>query len=115
MTIASPEALYAKRQLKFRVKGQKIFREFDSKPIISGSKGYLEAVFEFDSTWTGLRKFIAFLDEQGKEYAFELKGNKCDIPDEVTDGRKFSLYLVGLSLPKVKIQTPKVSVYQKGV
>ena len=103
------------RTLNFEVNRQRITKSGDFNDIVAGSKGYLHASFVFSDDWDGCAKVAAFYDIDGNEYAVLIKNDECDIPDEVTDGRKFKLRLIGVKSDDYKIQTNDVTVFQKEV
>ena len=102
------------RTLKFIVDGQKIAQDpmFDSKGLIPGTKGYLEASFQFSDEWKGCKKAAVF-GSLGQEYAVPLVNGKCEIPEKALTWRVFSVKVAGIR-DGYRITTNKVEVLQDG-
>lgn len=81
------------RVLRFRVDGLTLVKQGDFAGIAAGTKGYLRCRFEAkDADWAGAKKIAVFNDE----YAEPLdSAGECRVPDEVTDGKSFKVYLAG--------------------
>lgn len=81
------------RTLTFAVDGQKLTKHGDFAGIAAGSKGYLKCRFELQgSDWVKAKKIALF----NGEYPAVVDGaGECLVPDDVTDGRSFKLYLAG--------------------
>ena len=88
------------RMLKFTVEGQKLAKCGDFTGVTAGSKGYPE--------WLTAKKIAVFNDEYA--VAVSSKG-ECAVPDEVTDGKCFKVYLAGQN-GKTRIVTNKVLIEQ---
>ena len=103
------------RTIKFIVDGQNIKRDLtcDFSKIVKGSKGYLKCNFSFSAEWSGC-KIAASFWSFGKEIdAALLENGECQIPDSVTDFRKFGISLIGVR-GGYRITTNKVWVEQEG-
>ena len=97
------------RMLKFTVEGQKLAKCGDFTGVTAGSKGYLRCRFELsDPEWLTAKKIAVFNDEYA--VAVSSKG-ECAVPDEVTDGKCFKVYLAGQN-GKTRIVTNKVLIEQ---
>lgn len=99
--------------LKFIVNEQSLVRDptCDFSGIVSGTKGYLEAQFKFNSTWTGFGK-VAIFTNLLEDYPAILKGDRCLIPADALTGSEFSISVVGSSNGK-RLTTNSVSVEQE--
>lgn len=84
------------RELKFNVNQQTIMKTGDFNHIVRGSKGYLVAVFNFSEDWNGYNKVASFYKKDGvKAYNVILEGNRCTVPDEVTDSKYIYVRVTG--------------------
>lgn len=104
------------RILKFLVDGQSIRQDpsCDFSGIIKGSKGYLQAEFVFNDEWKDLFKVAQFRKYSTSDpISVPIIGNKCMIPDEVTDGRKWIVDVVGKRGDR-RLTTNMVEVKQIG-
>lgn len=81
------------RELNFAVDGLRLAKKGDFGGITAGSKGYLRCRFETGGDeWRGAKKIAVF----NEEYAAALNAQgECSVPDEVTDGKSFKVYLAG--------------------
>ena len=81
------------RELTFAVDGLRLAKNGDFGGITAGSKGYLRCRFETGSDeWLGAKKIAVFNEEY--PVALDARG-ECSVPDEVTDGKSFKVYLAG--------------------
>lgn len=105
------------RNISFRAHGQSLERvkAEDEGPIVRGTKGYLQARFELDAPWKGRRVVARFFDERGREHAVEAERRRCMVPDAVTDGKRFSVSLVGAGKDGSRLTTNRVTVYQEAM
>ena len=104
------------RILKFIVSGQRIRPDpaCDFSGIVPGSKGYLKAVFTFDSEWDGCEKIAEFRRYNvDKCTPVRLIGNSCIIPEEELVNRCFYVDIIGIR-PGFRIKTGKLEVRQDG-
>ena len=101
------------RNLKFKIKAQQITRDptCDFTKIVAGSKGYLKAVFEFSSEWSGCKKAAGFWC-LGKELAMAVIDNECMIPEEALLWENFQVAVVG-EREGYRITTNKISIEQE--
>lgn len=101
------------RTLRFIVNEQNLKKDSscDFTNIISGTRGYLEAEFVFNESWNMFGK-VAVFGALLQEYPVIIKNGKCEIPSEVLDGEKFSVYVVGSKNGK-RITTNSVTITQK--
>ena len=101
------------RTLRFIVNEQNLSKDSscDFTNIISGTRGYLEAEFVFNESWNMFGKVAVFCALL-QEYPVIIKNGKCEIPPEVLDGEKFSVYVVGSKNGK-RITTNSVTITQK--
>lgn len=101
------------RTLRFIVNEQNLKKDSscDFTNIISGTRGYLEAEFVFNESWNMFGK-VAVFGVLLQEYPVIIKNGKCEIPGEVLDGEKFSVYIVGSKSGK-RITTNSVTITQK--
>lgn len=101
------------RTLRFIVNEQNLSKDSscDFTNIISGTRGYLEAEFVFNESWNMFGK-VAVFGALLQEYPVIIKNGKCEIPPEVLDGEKFSVYVVGSKNGK-RITTNSVTISQK--
>lgn len=70
-------------QILFKVKHQTILR-LDTEKLASGSRNYVEAVFNFSEEWEGLIKTAVFT-KNGFAFHVLLEDNKCMVPAEVLE------------------------------
>lgn len=102
------------RTLKFIVDGQSIKKDpsCDFKGLVPGTKGYLEAHFQFSDEWKNCKKAAVF-GSLGQEYAVPLINGKCEIPEKALTWRLFSVKVAGIR-DGYRITTNKVEVLQNG-
>lgn len=102
------------RILKFIVENQKIKQDpsCDFKGLVPGTKGYLEAHFQFSDEWKGCKKAAVFT-ALGKEHAVPLVNGKCEISEKALTRRVFSVKVAGIR-DGYRITTNKVEVLQDG-
>lgn len=81
------------RELMFAVDGLQLKKKGDFGGIRAGSRQYLRCSFETGGDeWLRAKKIAVF----NEEYPVPLNANgECMVPDEVTDGRSFKVYLAG--------------------
>lgn len=103
------------RILKFKVIGQRITPDpaCDFSNLVPGTKGYLQARFDFGQDWAGCRKVAAFWC-LGKEYAARLENNECEIPAEALAWKNFEVSVTGVRPGGYRITTNKITVKQEG-
>lgn len=70
-------------QILFKVKHQTILR-LDAEKLASGSRNYVEAVFNFSEEWEGLIKTAVFT-KNGFAFHVLLEEDKCMVPAEVLE------------------------------
>lgn len=101
------------RILRFTVNGQILEPdpECDFTGLISGTEGYLQAEFVFDSEWTGCRVAASFFN-LGKEYPTIVENGKCEIPAKALDFQDFYVQLTGIR-DGYKIATNRKIVRQR--
>lgn len=104
------------RQIEFKCRGQRLSRaRTDGEgPIVRGTRGYLQARFDVDGTWEGLRLVASFFDAKGREHAVEVSDGACQVPDEVTGGKVWRVALVGAK-GQTRVTTNRVAVYQEAI
>lgn len=102
------------RILKFMVDGQSIQKDSscDFKGLVPGTKGYLEAHFQFSDEWKGCKRAAVFT-VLGKEHAVPLINGKCEIPEKALTWKIFSIKVVGIR-DGYRVTTNKVEVLQDG-
>lgn len=97
------------RRLIFAVSGQQLAKHGDFTGVTAGSKGYLRCHFELsDSEWLAAKKIAVFNDEHAVTVGAD---GECAVPDEVTDGKSFKVYLAGQN-GKTRMVTNKVLIEQ---
>lgn len=97
------------RMLKFAVEGQKLSKQGDFTGVTAGSKGYLHCRFELsDPEWLMAKKIAVFNDEYAVAVSAE---GECAVPDEVTDGKCFKVYLA-VQNGKTRMVTNRVLIEQ---
>lgn len=102
------------RQLRFIVTGQSIKKDSscDFSNIAKGTKGYLKALFDFDSDWNGCRKAAVFEKLQTK-FPAPIINNECMIPEDALTWNYFNVSVVG-EREGYRITTNKMEVKQDG-
>ena len=98
------------RTLQFSVSGQKLSTAGDHSGLIAGTRGYLQTAYNFDSEWDGCKKAAVFV-RYDKEYPVPIMNGKCKVPDEITEYKRWKVYLVG-GKAGYRITTNEVEVYQ---
>lgn len=76
--------------LKFKIEKQHI-QGIDIPNLVSGTKDYLDCEFTFDQSWVGYNK-VAIFDQK---YYEPIYNNKCKVPNEVSDLKRFSVKIAG--------------------
>lgn len=101
------------RILKFIVNGQSLMQDpaCDFTGLISGTRGYLHAAFEFDSEWTGCRVAASFFSLD-KEYPVIVENSRCEIPEQALNFQDFYVQLTGIR-DGYKITTNRQIVRQR--
>ena len=99
------------RILQFRVSGQNLSKNGDFSSIVAGTKGYLYTEYNFDSEWDGCKKAAVF-SRYNKEYPVPIMNGKCRVPDEITEYKRWKVYLVGVK-DGYRITTNEVEVRQE--
>lgn len=98
------------RTLQFKVAGQELSKDGDFSGLVAGTRGYLQTAYNFDSEWDGCRKAAVFV-RYGKEYPVPIVNNRCEVPEEVTEHKRWKVYLVGVK-DGYRITTNEVEVRQ---
>ena len=104
------------RTLKFIVEGLSIKKDpdCDFSGIVPGTKGYIQAEFDFDHDWSGCGKMVVFTKQGSQEQVpVRLTNNVCMIPDEVLARRKFKLKVIGIKTG-LRLVTNNLEVNQNG-
>lgn len=99
------------RTLQFKVAGQSLSKNGDFSSIVAGTKGYLYTEYNFDSEWDGCKKAAVF-SRYNKEYPVPIMNGKCRVPDEITEYKRWKVYLVGVK-DGYRITTNEVEVRQE--
>lgn len=102
------------RELRFIVDRLKLKKDLDCdfRNIVAGSVGYLRAVFETTSEWSGCA-MVARFSGDGKEDFAPVVDGKCVIPSSVLGGRSFMVQLLGTRGDDYRIASTEVIVLQK--
>lgn len=98
------------RVLQFKVAGQSLSKDGDFSGLIAGTKGYLQTAYNCDSEWDGCRKAAVF-SRYDKEYPVPIINGQCAVPDEITEHKRWKVYLVG-EKAGYRITTNEVEVRQ---
>ena len=100
------------RVLDFIATGQTLLQApaCDFSGIVAGSRGYLQARFQFSKEWAGCKK-VAVFTCKGKGYPAPLELNMCEIPAEALTGSAVQVYVVGRR-PGYQITTSVVAFPQ---
>lgn len=98
------------RILQFKVTGQNLSKDGDFSSIVAGTRGYLQTAYNFDGEWDGCKKAAVFCRYE-KEYPVPIMNGKCKVPDEITEYKRWKVYLVG-EKAGYRITTNEVEVYQ---
>lgn len=100
------------RILKFNVAGQILNRDetCNFNGLVSGSKNYLEAEFDFDAEWDGYKKIAVFVNGD-EEYPAAIVKGKCKIDNDALTSRSFRVYVVGKK-GEEQINTTSIKVRQ---
>ena len=100
------------RILKFNVTNQILERDksCDFRGIVSDSKNYLEAEFNFNDEWKGYKKIAVFVNGD-KEYPTAIINGKCKINNDALTSRSFCVYVVGKK-EEEQIKTTSIRVRQ---
>ena len=98
------------RTLQFKVTRQNLTKDGAFSGLIAGTKGYLYTEYNFDSEWAGCKKAAVFL-RCDKEYPVPIVNGKCAVPDEITEYKRWKVYLVGAK-DGYRITTNEVEVRQ---
>lgn len=98
------------RILQFKVAGQSLSKYGEFSGLIAGTKGYLYAAYNFDREWDGCKKAAVF-SRYDKEYPVPIVNGKCAVPDEITEYKRWKVYLVGVK-DGYRITTNEVEVRQ---
>lgn len=103
------------RTLKFVVDEQSLRKDpaCDFSGIVKGSKGYLQCSFSFSKEWTGCKVAASFWSYDKEIDAAAVIHGVCQIPDGVTDCRRFGVSLTGIK-DGYRITTNKVWIGQEG-
>lgn len=101
------------RVLRFIANGQILEPdpECDFTGLVSGTKGYLHAEFEFDNDWIGCRVAASFFSPD-KEYPAIVEDGICEIPEGALSFRYFYVQLTGVR-DGYKITTNRQIVRQR--
>lgn len=98
------------RILQFKVNSQSLSKDGDFSGIVAGTKGYLYTAYNFDSEWDGCKKAAVF-SRCDKEYPVPIVNARCAVPDEITEYKRWKVYLVGVK-DGYRITTNEVEVRQ---
>lgn len=103
------------RTLSFNINGLAIRKdpECDFSGLVPGTRGYLKASFNFDSDWSGCAKMVVFSRPGLEDTAVRVHANRCSIPDEVLEKRRFKMKIIGVK-PGVRLITNNLEVRQDG-
>ena len=103
------------RTLKFNVEGQSLKKDpaCDFSGIVKGSKGYLQCSFSFSREWAGCKVAASFLSYDKEIDAAAVAHGVCQIPDGITDFRRFGVSLAGVK-DGYRITTSKIWIEQEG-
>lgn len=103
------------RILKFIVEGQSLKKDpaCNFSGIVKGSKGYLQCSFSFSREWAGCKAAASFWSYDKEIDAAAVVRGVCQIPDSVTDFRRFGVSLTGVK-GEYRITTNKVWIEQEG-
>lgn len=84
------------RILKFIVDKQIIRRDSncDFSNLVSGTKGYLKAEFQFSSEWDGCVKAAVF-ENSATTNARPIQNGVCWIPDDILESRRWGVRVYG--------------------
>lgn len=87
----------------------------DFTGLVPGSRGYLQAEFEFSKEWNECAKVAAFYSRFGRElgHAVLEDGKTCIIPEEALKRKMFEVRVFGTN-GDVVLPTNKVMVNQNG-
>lgn len=99
------------RTLQFKVTGQNLSKSGDFSGIVAGTKGYLRLYFDFDPEWAGCKKAVIF-SRYDREQALPVINGGCPVPDEITEHKRWKVYLVGVK-DGYRIITNEVEVRQE--
>lgn len=98
------------RILQFKVTGQNLSKDGDFSSIVAGTRGYLQTAYNFDGEWDGCKKAAVFLRYR-QRYPVPIVNGKCAVPDEITEYKRWKVYLVGVK-DGYRITTNEVEVRQ---
>lgn len=105
------------RILRFLVDGQKIDKnpECDFTNLIPGTKGYIQAEFEFSEEWDRCEK-VAQFSSGNIEYEPQIINNQnyCKIPEAVLARPSFMVKVYGAKSGEYTIVTNKIAITQDG-
>ena len=102
------------RRLEFIVDGQLIRKSpnCDFSNIVSGTVGYLSAVFAFSDDWRDCRKAASFWLNDTEHAVLLDESDSCVIPEEILTGDRFFVSVTGMK-SGYKITTNKTKVKQE--
>lgn len=103
------------RTLKFIVDEQSLRKDpdCDFSGVVKGSKGYLQCSFSFSKEWNGCKVAASFWSYDKEIDAAAVVRGVCQIPDGVTNRRRFGVSLTGIK-NGYRITTNKIWVEQEG-
>ena len=101
------------RLLTFKITRQHLVKNGDFSHIIAGSKGYLQAVFEFSEDWDDCLKVAQFYTRDDREYSVPIIDDACEVPDEVTESTIFRLRVLGKRGNDYRLQSNMTSIRQE--
>ena len=105
------------RTLKFIVDGSTIKADpaCSFNGLFPGAEDYIRAEFYFSKEWKNSVKVGAFWSVMGNEYEPQVikEDNSCMIPTEALKRSSFRVQVLG-KRAGTKMQTNKLTVYQKG-
>ncbi len=104
------------RTLKFMVTGQSIEKDptCNFEGIVQGTTNYLNILFTFSKDWDAFVKVAEFRigTNNATITPVPIVNNRCDVPSEVTDGRTWSVRIVGKK-GKTKLTSKTIRVQQE--
>lgn len=102
------------RTLYFIVDGQRLKQDptCDFNGIVSNSRGYLQAKFNFSADWGGFKKIAIFTGTNDKQYLAPLVRDTCEIPYKALTGDIVQVSVVG-QRGSVRIPTNTMEFKQK--
>lgn len=102
-------------KILFSVRKQ-IIKRLDTERVVSSSKDYLVAKFEFTNDWNNVFKTVVFQSQSGDYYNVLLdENNECNVPYEVTkDKGSFKVSVFGEDSRLITSNYVEVEVEESG-